>query len=657
MNTAPAPAARPHRRWRLRRPGRRGQRWLAALLFLLTAVLILLALWDWNWFKGPVERAVQARTGRALHIGNLDVDLGRVTTVRADAITFANASWARQPNMASADRVEIDVRVWPLLRGSVQLPDVRLTRPDVLLQTAPGEGDPGNWDFLGDSSGGTPPLLQRLFIDDGRLQFSDARGRTDIRLNVRSGQPRQSDAAPPLLVSGKGRWQGNAFTLSGGTESPLQLTDSAHPFRIHLDGRAGATHAVASGTLTNPFALQLFDLQFALSGQDLADLYPLLGIAIPPSPPYALNGRLKRDHNVWRYERFTGKVGDSDLGGNLQFEVGRERPRLTATLESRRLDFDDLAGFVGAPPRTGSGETANAEQKAEAAQVAASSRVLPDTPYNLGKLRAMDADVRWKAHRINAPSLPLDDMDAHLLLDDGVLRLDPLNFGVAGGDIRSTIRMDARQPQIATSLKASVRGVQLGQLFPDAKLAEQAKGGISGQIDLSGRGNSIAAMLGGSSGDVGVAMGRGHVGNLVMELAGLDITESVKFLFTGDRQIPLRCAFADFGVRDGLMTSRALAVDTTDTIIIGEGTVSLRDESLDLLLRPRPKDKSILVLRSPLRIGGTFKDPSFRPDFKALGLRGAVALALGSIAPPAALLATIETGPGKDANCGGQYAK
>ncbi|MBN5142125.1 AsmA family protein [Stenotrophomonas maltophilia] len=657
MNAAPSPAAPRASRWRFRRPGPRGQRGLAVLVFLLAAILLLIALWDWNWFKGPVERAVQARTGRALHIGHLDVDLGRTSTVRADAITFANASWSKQPEMATADRIEIDVRVWPLLRGSVQLPEVRLTRPDVLLETAPRKDEPGNWDFLGDRSGGTSPQLKRLRIDDGRLQFLDALGRTDIRVDVRSGQPKQADAAPPLLVQGKGRWRGNPFTLRGGTESPLQLTDSDHPFRIHLDGRAGATHAVATGTLTNPFQLRMFDLQFALSGQDLADLYPLLGIAIPPSPPYALDGRLKRDHNVWRYEQFTGKVGDSDLGGNLQFEVGGARPRLTATLESKRLDFDDLAGFVGAPPKTGGGETANAQQKAEAARVAASARVLPDTPYNLGKLRAMDADVRWKAHRINAPSLPLDDMDAHLLLDDGVLRLDPLNFGVAGGDIRSTIRMDARQPQIATALKASVRGVQLGQLFPDAKLAEQAKGGIGGNVDLSGHGNSIAAMLGSSSGKVGLAMGRGHVGNLVMELAGLDITESLKFLVTGDKQIPLRCAFADFGVRDGLMTSEALAVDTTDTILIGEGTVSLRDESLDLLLKPRPKDKSILVLRSPLHISGTFKDPSFRPDFKALGIRGAVALALGSIAPPAALLATIELGPGKDADCGGQYAK
>ena len=641
----------------MRRPTKRGQRWLAVLVFLLAAVLLLIALWDWNWFKGPVERAVQAKTGRALHIGNLDVDLGRVTTIRADSITFANAQWARQPKMASADRVEIDVRVWPLLRGSVQLPEIRLTRPDALLQTAPKADQAGNWDFMGESSGGEPLQLRRLHIDDGRLQFLDERGRTNIQVAVRSGEPKQADAAPPLLVSGKGSWQGNAFTLNGNTESPLELTNSGHPFRIHLDGRAGATHAVASGTLINPFQFQTFKLRFRLSGQDLEDLYPLVGIALPSTPPYRLDGQLSRDHQVWGYEKFNGTVGDSDLGGDVKVEVGGERPRLTANLVSKRLDFDDLAGFVGAPPKTGGDETANAEQKAEAARLAAKPTVLPDTPYDLGKLRAMDADVRLKAQRINAPSLPLDDMDAHLFLDDGLLRLEPLNFGVAGGDIRSTIRMDARRPQIATSLKASVRRVQLGQLFPDAKLAEQASGGIGGEIDLTGNGNSIAAMLGSSDGTVAVGMGKGHVGNLIMELAGLDVAESLKFLFTGDKQIPLRCAFADFGVKDGLMDSKALAVDTTDTLIIGEGTVNLKNEQMDLLLKPRPKDISILALRSPLRIDGTFKDPGFRPDFKALGLRGAIALALGSIAPPAALLATFEPGPGKDSDCGGKYAR
>jgi len=652
MNTPAAPSA-PRVSRRRHRPGKR---WLVAAAVLLAALVVLLALWDWNWFKGPVERLVQARTGRALHIGNLDVDLGRTSTLRADRVTFANAGWAKRPDMARADRVEIDLRLWPLLRGSVQLPEIRLVRPDVLLQAAPQPGEPGNWNFPS-GGGGQPLRLKRLRVDDGKLQFLDEAGRTDVRLDVRSGKAKQPGAAPPLLLEGEGRWRGASFTVRGGTESPLQLADSGHPFRLHLDGHAGATHAVASGTLTNPFQLQVFDLEFRLSGQDLEDLYPLIGIAIPSSPPYRLDGRLKRDHEVWRYEGFSGQVGDSDLAGDVRIDVAGERPRLTANLVSRRLDFDDLAGFVGAQPGTGGDETANPEQKARATAQAARPTVLPDTPYDLGKLRAMDADVRWKAHRINSPSLPLDDMDAHLLLDDGLLRLEPLDFGVAGGDIRSTIRMDARRPRIATALDASVRGVQLGRLFPDAKLAEQASGGIGGQVRLSGTGNSIAAMLGSSNGSVALGMGRGHVGNLLMELAGLDVAESLKFLFTGDKQIPLRCAFADFGVRDGLMQAQALAFDTTDTLVVGEGNVSLKREELDLLLRPRPKDKSILALRSPLRIGGTFKDPSFRPDFKALGLRGAVALTLGSIAPPAALLATIETGPGKDADCGGHYAK
>src|SRR5690606_21909197 len=130
-----------------------------------------------------------------------------------------------------------------------------------------------------------------------------------------------------------------------------------------------------------------------------------------------------------------------------------------------------------------------------------------------------------------------------------------------------------------------------------------------------------------------------------------------KYLLTQDRQIPIRCAFGVFTVKDGLMQTETLAFDSTDTILIGEGDVSLKDERLDLLIRPRPKDISILSLRSPLRVSGTFKQPAFRPDMKALGLRGALALALGSIAPPAALLATFETGPGEDSDCGGRYAK
>ncbi|MBN6149581.1 AsmA family protein [Xanthomonas sp. AmX2] len=653
------PKTPPTRRsWPWRRADGRLRRWPLVLGALVLILLIVILLFDWNWFKGPVERAVQARTGREFHIaGNLDVDLGRITTIRGDGLSFANAPWAKQPQMATAQRAEIDLAVWPLLRGNVRIPEIRLTQPNLLLETGP-DGQPGNWSF-GSNDGGSAPALGRLLVERGRLKFTDAPGRTDIDVSVDSLTSRRTrgDAAPPIEVAGKGRWRGNPFTLKGSTASPLELSDSDHPFRIDLRGSAGATRAHMRGTLTNPFQLRVFDLQMALSGADMEDLYPLLGIAMPSTPPYQLDGRLKRNGEIWRYEKFTGRAGDSDLSGTVQVDVGGQRPFLRADLYSQRLDFDDLAGFVGAPPRTGSNETANAEQKAQAQKLAASDKVLPNTPYNLSKLRSMDADVRWKAKRINAQKLPLDDMDAHLKLNDGVVQLQPLNFGVAGGDIRSDIRMDARAPTIATRAKISVRGMQLGRLFPDSQLANQASGAIGGEIAIAGTGNSIAQMLGTADGNIAIGMGKGHVGNLIMELAGLDIAESLKYLITKDREIPVRCAFGDFGVRDGVMNSRALAFDSTDTLIIGSGTIDLKQEQLDLLLRPRPKDRSILSLRSPLRVGGSFKDPSFRPDFKALGARGALALALGAIAPPAALLATLETGPGEDSDCGGKYAK
>ena len=640
---------------------RRHPAWtLLAILGLAIAVLV--ALWDWNWFKGPIERQVEARTGRSFDIGgNLAVEPGWTTTVTATDVRFGNAAWSKQPAMAEAAQVAIDIAIKPLFARHVRIPLVRLHEPVLRLEKSP-DGI-GNWDFLpddGEDDGGIDLQLRRLWINDGQLTYRDPAVETDVDVSIGSVAADRAQA-PPIVVEGSGHWKGNAFTLRGRAESPLDLQNPDSPYRIDVHAEAGATSAHARGTLLDPLRLRDFDLQLALAGNDLADLYPLLGVALPPTPPYALDGHFTREvegkRTTWHYDDFTGEVGDSDLGGDASVATGGARPFLRANLESRKLDFDDLAGFVGAAPDTGGGETTNPEQAEQAAKQRASAKLLPDTPYNLEKLRAMDADVRLKAGHIEAPGLPLDHMDGHLLLKGGLLRLDPLDFGVAGGSIHSTIRMDARESPIRTRADISARGLNLGPLLPDVKLAKQAVGRLSGDIALDGAGNSIADMLGSSSGDAAVGMGSGRISNLVMELAGLDIAEALKFLVQGDRQIAIRCAFGDFAVENGVMTARALAFDTTDTLIVGEGTISLKQETLDLKLRPRPKDRSLLVFRSPLIVEGTFKQPRFHPDYARVGLRAAIALVLGNIAPPAALLATLELGPGEDAGCGGKYAK
>ena len=635
---------------------RRRRLWLGIAGLVLLGLAVLVLLWDWNWFKGPIERRVEARTGREFQInGDLDVDLGWTPIIRADDLRLGNAEWSKVPTMAEARRLEFGIALKPLFTGDVRIPSLHLVAPRLHLETGPDGG--GNWQFGEPGDGDVQ--FRRVRIDAGRLRFLDAANDTDIEVDVATAEPaddRSGDAAPPISVKGGGRWQGNEFSLRGRAESPMALSDPDSPYRIDVHARAGATRAHARGSLLDPLRLRDFDLQFKLGGANLEDLYPLIGIAMPSTPPYELDGRLSRDGSVWSYNDFSGTVGDSDMAGDANIDTAGDRPYLRADLRSKRLDFDDLAGFVGGAPDA-DGESSNPETDAADARADADARVLPDTPYELDKLRAMDADVRLRAQRINSPSLPLDDMDAHLLLENGVLLLDPLDFGVADGDIRATIRMDARQSPIRTRADISARRLDLSQLLPEVELAQNAIGKVGGHVQLAGSGNSVAEMLGGSDGEVALGIGRGKISNLLMEMAGIDVAEIIKFKLTEDRLISIRCAFGDFSVDDGVMTARSLAFDTTDTILVGEGTIDLEDERFDLTIRPRPKDRSLFAFRSPLLVGGTFKAPTFKPDAGRIGLRAAIALTLGSIAPPAALLATLELGPGENADCGGQYAK
>ena len=171
-------------------------------------------------------------------------------------------------------------------------------------------------------------------------------------------------------------------------------------------------------------------------------------------------------------------------------------------------------------------------------------------------------------------------------------------------------------------------------------------------MTLTAEGNSVAEMFGSADGSIGLIMGEGRISNLLLELAGLDVAESVKYLFDKQHTIPLRCAYANLKIDDGQVSTRGLAFDTTDTIIYGEGKIDLDHETIAMRLIPQPKDKSPLSLRTPLQIGGTFKDPSFHPEAGPLILRTAVAAALYSVAPPAALLTLVETGPGENIDCG-----
>lgn len=646
-------------------------RWVWVLGALVLAVAVLIAVWDWNWFKGPIERRVTAATGRSFVIsGDLDVDLGSDTLVRADGIEFGNAPWADTPRMVELGRVEARIATLALLRGRVEIPYLSLEHLDVLIER--NRDGVGNWAFVDADdeqpkrSGGLP-LIGEVRVSNGKLRLHEPVLQTDLSLDVASGEASRQAGRAPLIARGEGTYRGDPFQLAARVDSPLDLANKERPYRVDLTASAGDTRAHLNGALHGQLQLENLDVHFDLAGPDLADLYRLVGIPLPQTPAYSLTGQLRRAGDVWSYRKFKGKVGNSDLAGDAALDLGGARPRLTADVVSMRLDLKDLAGVVGGNAGQSTGQRGKSEDEFKAVPVLGElqapartlapqprpeplpgPRVLPDTPFRLDKLRIMDADVKLVAASIDAPKLPLEKMSVHLLLDEGVLELKPLTFAAAGGRIASNVTLDAREASIQTTATAEVHELDLGKLFPTVQIARSGAGRLSGAVAITAQGNSVARMLGSANGDIGLIMGPGHVSNLLLELAGLDVAESLKYLLNKDKQVALRCAFADFKVADGQMAARGLAFDTSDTVIYGQGTIDMRAEGIDLRLVPQPKDRSPVALRVPLKIGGTFKDPSFHPEAAPLILRSAVAAALYAVTPPAALLALIETGPGKN---------
>jgi uncharacterized protein involved in outer membrane biogenesis len=276
--------------------------------------------------------------------------------------------------------------------------------------------------------------------------------------------------------------------------------------------------------------------------------------------------------------------------------------------------------------------------------------VLPEQQINPESLRRLDAKVTLTAGSFrNRDTLPLDDLNATLALTDGVMKVEPLRFGIAGGRLDSKVGVDARQDTMMVSIDGSVRGVHINRLVPGTDVLDESFGAIDGRIELVGRGNSAAAVLGTSHGNIDLVSGGGQVSNLLVEIAGLDIAETVKFFVGGDQTIQLRCGIVAFAVTDGVMKSKAIVVDTDDTYIGGEGTVSLRDERLDLKFTPLPKDVSILSLRGPLRARGTFAKPDVGVEKRSLARKVGTAVMLALVTPIAAIIPTIEPGPGKEA--------
>jgi len=480
------------------------------------------------------------------------------------------------------------------------------------------------------------------------IPFSDIVGDKAAKTALEKGGSPQ-DYAFALKV--KGQYHGQNLAGQGKIGGLLALQDAAKPFPLHAQMQIADTSVELAGTLTDPLNLGALDLRLKLAGASLGNLYPLIGVTLPDTPPYATDGHLTAKLHesggaVYRYEDFNGKIGESDIHGNLAYVASQPRPKLSGAVESNQLLFADLAPLIGAD--------SNAKQKArggESKQPA--DKILPVEEFKTERWRDMDADVEFTGKRIvHSEKLPFNDLYTHLVLTDGVLSLEPLRFGVAGGNLDAQVRLNGRAEPLEGRAKLTARKFKLKQLFPSIERMKTSFGELNGDADLVGRGNSVAKLLGTADGNLKMLINDGAISRELMELAGLNVGNYVVGKIFGDKEVKINCAAANFDIKSGLATTQLFVFDTENAIVYIDGTANMATEQLDLTISPESKGWRLISLRSPLYVRGKFIKPDAGVKAVPLMLRGAGMVALGVIAAPAAgLLALIAPSAGEPNQC------
>lgn len=633
-----------------------------ALLAMLAIAVIILLNFDWNRAKPWLSQHVSEATGRPFAI-NGDLSLtwhmpqrellgwrGWIPWPRLNAkdVFFGNPQWVQEPAMAKADQITFSVNPLPLLQRKIAIPSLALDTPQLYLERQ--KDGRNNWSFEQKNEPSTWQLdLQQLILNKGSVRIVDAVKHADLRASIDTlGE--ESGKNYRLNWTLAGSFNGETVNGSGKAGSILSLRKQRAQYPIEAEIQAGKTRISARGTLTEPSKLAALDLRLKIEGVSMAHLYPLTNVVLPDTPPFMTEGHLIGELNTlggkWTYEKFTGKVGGSDVSGTLRYEARKPRALLEGTVVSDFLNFKDLSPLIGADsPESKANRGAKVQQPPD--------KVLPVEPFRTERWTSIDANVQFSGRKIvREKQLPINDLVTQIRLQDGELSLTPLKFGIAGGNLVSDIRLDGKSKPVKAELRLSARHLKLKQLFPSIEIMQASLGEINGDASLTATGDSVAALLGSADGEIKAVLNQGTISKLLLEEMGLNVGSIIATQFFGDKQVKLHCAVNDFVVNKGVMQARAVVLDTEDATIYLNGDIDLAKEQLALMIKPQSKGVRLISLRSPLYVSGTFKKPQVGVDKGVVALKAGSALALGVLAPVAtALLPLVNVGPGTESEC------
>src|SRR5258706_6649223 len=603
-------------------------RTIKVLLGLLALSAVVVALFDWNWFRHPVERYLIDRSHREVRIGDLHVDIGfsAEPTVRGRDVYIENAAWADKQPFITAKEVSFTFSLRSVWEGRPVIS--RLVLIDADLDMERQADGLRNWRLRNPEDRGPGKVkVQSLEPHGAKIRFV----RRDVGLDfTASSKPSElgseelkPDAAHPTRIDFKGEIGGVSFSGAVLTGPVLTFLQTGESFPIRGRVSAGKSRLEVDGTIADMFNPSSFDAKVHLAGPSLSNLQAFFRPSLPPPRPYDFQARVRQTKQETVFAELSGKIGDSDLAGDISIDRGKERLTVRAALGSGFADLADLRSLAQghrSTDKAGPEEVATEETGAAAKdsapdnpQAVPPKRLFSDHVFDATGLKKLDAHATLEIKKFKVTRLrALESLRLTADLKDGVLALKPIDVGLAGGHVVGQMTFDGQRKALSAHAKIDLKDVRLEQLlaeFSSGTKAPKGAGSLQGHIEMKGEGDSIAKLAGSSSGSAQIGMAGGAISNLLDAEIGLNAGKALKVLIKGDRAIGVNSATAAFDFDKGVGKSKTVVLDTDQTHTEGTGTIDLRDETVDLLLTPHPKKTALLALHSSIRVKGPIKKP------------------------------------------------
>jgi uncharacterized protein involved in outer membrane biogenesis len=570
------------------------------LLLILTMAGVLLA-WNAGLLRSSFIRFVSWQIGRPIDVrGALHLHLlTRNPWIEAEQVTIGNPPWTK-PGI-TAEVAKLTVIFAPLLSQQSGLSLLKIDTAQLYFMRD-GTGR-ANWQRVDPDKppAGPLPMIRALELAHTHLTLADERLHLAYDGDLSVIGP---DSAQPLQMEGSGTLNQHAVTFRlKGDALPSAAPDK--PYAFEFDERSSGTHFTAHGSLPRPFDVGLVDAEFDASGADLRDLYYLVGVSLPNTGAFHLQGRMVRRGSETLFDNLKVASGQSDVQGRVLLDTQKTgRTLVHADLSSALLRLADVGlRAAGRDPHPD-----------------APPKLFSDVQLIPPATRRVDATGKYSARRLLLSQVEVSELSAPFTIERGLVKAPEVTGHFMGGHFVLHLDADANQTPARTRIEMTLTDLQLAQM-PHKAEPPPYEGSLQLQIHAQGRGDSLHALAAGADGNLSARVLQGTIRASLAELAGVDLRGLGLTLAGRSREVPVHCAAADFEIHAGVMQATRFFIDSEPVFISGEGRVLLDPETLDLKLHGEPKGLRILRLKTPVLVQGTLLQPKFSVDVGDSGLR------------------------------------